>query len=143
MTRRRADLCEDFSVSGETNLARLLRSLRPAVLPGEFVFVSDAALPDSVRVYASVVEDEGLSQVIARTDADELGIDYDFVGAWITLHVHSSLESIGLTAAVSSALSDQEISANVIAGRLHDHVLVPFDRVGEALSVLVGLASTD
>jgi hypothetical protein len=130
-------------MSGETNLARLLGSLRPAVVPGEFVFVSGASLDASTRVFATVAEDEGLSQVIARADADALGFDYDFVGGWITLHVHSSLESVGLTSVVSSALADQGISANVIAGRYHDHVLVPHDLVAEALATLAGLASLD
>ena len=130
-------------MSGETNLARLLRSLRPAVVPGEFVFVTCDELDPAVTVYASVLEDEGLARVIARHDADAASLPYDFVGAWITLHAHSALESVGLTAEVTTALADQGIAANVLAGRFHDHVLVPQDRAGEALSVLAGLASSD
>ncbi|GAM58533.1 hypothetical protein JCM19231_1998 [Vibrio ishigakensis] len=46
---------------------------------------------------------------------------------------------MGLTAAVSSALAAEEISANVIAAYYHDHVFVPVDKTKEALEVLQGL----
>jgi hypothetical protein len=34
--------------------------------------------------------------------------------AWITLTVHSSLEAVGLTAAFFNALSQEDISCNVV-----------------------------
>jgi hypothetical protein len=54
--------------------------------------------------------------------------------------VHSALDAVGLTAAVSRALADAGVSCNVIAGAHHDHLLVPFERGEEALAVLRGLA---
>ena len=126
-------------MSGVTDLDELLRSMRPVFVPGAFVFVgAEAALPD-LAAHAMVREAEGVSYVVERSVADAHSLPYDFVAAWITLQVHSDLAAVGLTAAVSAALTEVGISANVIAGRFHDHLLVPRDRVGDAMAVLDGL----
>ena len=49
---------------------------------------------------------------------------YEYVAAWLTLEIHSALEAVGLTAAVSKALAEANISANVIAAFHHDHIFV-------------------
>ena len=72
------------------------------------------------EVHASIRESEGVSYVLERHDADRLGLSYDFVAGWISLTVHSALEAVGLTAAVSAAFTKQGISCNVIAGLFHD-----------------------
>lgn len=86
-------------------------------------------------------EAEGLTVVLPRAEADRLGLAYDFVGAWITLQIHSALEAVGLTAAVSRALTDAGISCHVLAGFHHDHLLVPVADAPRALEVLAGLAA--
>ncbi len=58
----------------------------------------------------------------------------------ITLSVHSSLEAVGLTAAVAAVLTEAGISANVVAAFHHDHVFVPAERAQDALSALQGLS---
>ncbi len=124
------------------DLARLLRSLRPSVRPGEYVvatvdpaaaraLVASDEAPDAV-----VVEDEGVTVVLPRDRADRAGVPYGFVAAWITLGVHSALDAVGLTAAFSTALARRGISCNVLAGFHHDHLLVPAadrDRAMDAL----------
>ena len=50
--------------------------------------------------------------------------------------MHSSLEAVGLTAAVAAALAEAGISANVVAAFHHDHVFVPAERAEEALDCL-------
>lgn len=124
--------------SGETDLDALLMSMEPELRPGQFVFVtvSDVGSLPHVDPLASVVEPEGLSLVLHKTQAEELGFAIDFVAAWITLRVHSSLHAVGLTAAVSTRLAEAGMSCNVIAGFHHDHLLVPYDRADEALTVL-------
>lgn len=124
---------------GETDLRRLLGALDPMVVPGAFVVVT-AAEPLSVAAMATVREAEGITHVVARAEADRLGLAYDVVAGWITLRVHSSLEAVGLTAAVATALADAGISANVLAGHHHDHLLVPLARTDEAMAVLRSLA---
>ena len=126
-------------MSGERDLRTLLATMTPERVDGQFVF---AATPGPISTaLATVVEDEGLSVVLSRADADRLGVPYGFVAAWITLRVHSALDAVGLTAAVSRVLTQAGISCNVIAGFHHDHLLVPDERADEALTLLRGLSS--
>lgn len=81
-------------------------------------------------------EDEGVSLVIDRNTADEFDIPYDSVFRLISLHVHSSLNAVGLTAAFSTALGNAGISANVVAAYYHDHIFVPADKAEQAIKVL-------
>jgi uncharacterized protein len=111
-----------------------VKTLDPVRRPGEFVFVAGGEPAE-----ASVREDEGLTVVLRRERADELGLAYDYVAAWITLRVDSTLQQVGLTALFSRALADAGISCNVLAGLHHDHLLVPAGRADEAIEVLCAL----
>lgn len=111
--------------------------LAPELQPGTYVFcVDDGA--SRVRPVATVREREGLTVVLSREDADEAGLRYDLVLAWITLTATTTLDQVGITAAVSAALADAGIACNVIAGFHHDHLFVPAHRGNEALAVLRG-----
>jgi hypothetical protein len=83
-----------------------------------------------------VREDEGITWVLPREEADALGLTYEFVAAWITLEIHSGLEAVGLTAAIATALTEAGITANVVAGFHHDHLFVPLERADDAVEVL-------
>ena len=122
-------------MSGVRDLRVLLETMSPEVRPGRYVFVVHKG-PIDAETQASIVEPEGLSLLLRQEDADRLGLAYDYVAGWITLTVHSSLAAVGLTAAVSAALAEAGISCNVIAGYHHDHLLVPVDRVDDALASL-------
>lgn len=117
--------------------------MSPERVPGRYVFVT---LPPSgigeVEILATVREEEGMSAVVAEADADRLGLVHGFVAGWITLCIESSLAAVGLTAAVSNRLAGEGISCNVIAGLRHDHLLVPIDRVEDAVASLEALATT-
>ena len=124
-------------MTAEKDLHTLLATMHPELREGEFVYVLwPHGRPLAGAVAAAVREAEGLTVVLPRAEADSLGLPYDFVGAWITLQVHSSLEAIGLTAAVSAALTEAKISCNVLAGFHHDHILVPVADADRALEVL-------
>jgi uncharacterized protein len=125
-------------VAGETELPALLAAMAPVLRVEEYVFCTlppGAELPAGVVPFAAVREDEGLSLVVERAHAGDLRCSAPFRA--ITLTVHSSLEAVGLTAAVARALADLGIPANVVAGFHHDHVFVPADHADEALRALL------
>lgn len=133
---------KEMAVKAENDLTELLSGLSPRLNPGLWVYVQVASLPTGAHPVVTVREDEGLTLVVAQHEADHLGLDYDFLAAWITLEVHSALEAVGLTAAVSAALTGAGISANVVAGHTHDHLFVPHDRASEAMVALGRLTTS-
>jgi GNAT superfamily N-acetyltransferase len=122
------------------DLRALLRGMAPRRNPGAWVFttVDDTTGLDPV---VTVREREGVTTVIRKEHADAGGLPYSYVAGWITLEVRSALDAVGLTAAVSRALADAAISANVVAGMHHDHVFVPHDETDAAVDVLSTLAA--
>ena len=123
-------------MSGETDLAVLLRTMQPALDAAQYVYALVEQLPAGLLPRAVVREDEGPTVVLTRDEADRHGLGYAAVCRRITLGVHSSLEAVGLTAAVSTALAGRGISCNVIAGVHHDHLFVPDDQAEQALEAL-------
>jgi predicted N-acetyltransferase YhbS len=129
-------------MTGEKNLQTLLAGMHPVQRDGEYVYALwPHGRPLAGGIEAAVREAEGLTVVLPRAEADRQGLAYDFVGAWITLQIHSALEAVGLTAAVSRALTEARISCNVLAGFHHDHLLVPAADAPRALEVLADLAA--
>lgn len=119
------------------DLDALLKTLSPKVRAGKYVFACvDEYTAARLRPIVSVREVEGTTVVVELSEAIELRLVYDFISAWITLDVHSSLDAVGLTATVSRVLTDEGISANVVAGFHHDHIFVPHDRAEDAVECL-------
>ena len=87
------------------------------------------------------MEKEGVTLVLEKSFADKKCIAYEYLAAWITLEIHSSLEAVGLTAAFASALTKANISANVIAGYYHDHIFVAVTDAVRAMQVLEGMTT--
>ena len=128
---------------GETNLQQLLRTMKPALNEGEFIFYSlpDLSVININDIIFSFKEKEGFTVILEKSLADKLNIPYSFVAAWITLTVHSSLEAVGLTAAFSKALADEQISCNVVAGFYHDHIFVAKQDAEKAMQALGKLST--
>jgi hypothetical protein len=124
---------------GETDLETLLRSMRPVLRDGEFVFCTTTAPPAPVTPLGRFTEDEGVTLILRRADADGAGLAYDHVWRMITLTVHSSLAAVGLLAAVTARLAAAGISVNAVSAFHHDHLFVPTARAAEALGVLTVL----
>jgi hypothetical protein len=131
-------------VSGQTDLETLLASMSPRLSAVEFAFATfpgAAAARPIPGTIATLLEEEGLSIVAPACALAEAGIEHKSGWAQISLTVHSSLEAVGLTAKIATALAADGISANVVAGYFHDHLFVPWHRRDDAMSILAALAS--
>lgn len=119
----------------------MISGMAPDLRPGLWCFVTDPApAPRAMAAaLASFAETEGVSLILPADRAADLGYAPGPAMAQITLTVHSSLEGVGLTAAVATALAEAGIPCNMVAAFHHDHVFVPEDRAGEAMAILRAL----
>ena len=130
---------------GETDLTKLLNSLSPELSHDEYVFCSlkgnygDFA---ELKPIASFQETEGLTLIITKEAAESHNIDFASTHRLITLKAHSSLDAVGLTAAVSRELADSQISENVVAASYHEHIFVDSKKAELALQVLIALSES-
>ena len=131
-------------MTGEKNLQVLIRSMAPVLRAECYVFVSVAKGEygdyAELKPLAVFCEDEGLTLVLEHAVAANFGFREQPVLRCISLSVHSSLEAVGLTAAVATALAEHGISANVVAGYYHDHIFVPEQYADKAVGVLNALS---
>ena len=92
------------------------------------------------RIIASFCEPEGTTAIVEESLARERTWTSVFVAAWITLDVHSDLESVGLTAAVATESAKAGISCNMMAAVYHDRLFVPVERAEDAIAVLKAMS---
>ena len=125
-------------MTGETNLDTLLKTMKPKLQIGDYVFctVKDLTALDLNEVILFFREEEANTVIVKKEIADTLQLEYSFIASWITLTVHSSLEAVGLTAAFSKALSDEGISCNVVAAFYHDHIFVDKKDAEKSMEIL-------
>lgn len=126
-------------MTGETNLSILLKNMKPELHEGGFVYCLVPSLNDAFALEPVCMfqEAEGVTVILPKNKADSAALPYPVVCAWITLSVHSSLEAVGLTAAVSKALTEAGISCNVVAAFYHDHIFVPIQDAERAMQALL------
>ncbi|XPF93612.1 ACT domain-containing protein [Colwellia sp. RE-S-Sl-9] len=127
-------------MSGEKNLAKLITSMTPILLSDEYIFGMleqvDYQQLSVLEPVGTFQEKEGLTVMLTKEKADLHNIAYEGVFKCITLNVHSSLDAVGLTAAVSTKLTQANISANVVAAYYHDHIFVAAKDADNALAAL-------
>lgn len=116
----------------------MIRQMAPRLEPGCYVFRRAKDETDLIQSLPLAVgmfrEPEGIS-IIAPSASDA-----PQAMRLITLQVESSLDGVGLTAAVSTALADANIPCNMVAAHSHDHVFVPVVLAETALDVLKALS---
>lgn len=124
-----------------TDLHEMLSALAPEMDDQRYVFCQVQGEVVSfleLSPVAVIQEREGTTLVLTESAAGDAGLEFEGVFRRITLTVHSSLQAVGLTAAVSTRLAEACIAANMVAGYCHDHIFVPAERAEEALSLLSG-----
>ena len=112
----------------------MLAGMAPVRNAGRYAFrtlVEGEAVPETAL--GMFREVEGLSVIVPAETGDALPM------AWITLSVHSALDGVGLTAAVSGALAGAGIACNMVAAHHHDHLFVPEADADRAMVVLLAL----
>ena len=121
----------------------LLQGLDPHLNPGIYVFVN---APFSTSLIANAVgffkEEEGITYILKESYAQEQNLSFDYQAAWISLHVHSALDAVGLTAVVANTLAENNISCNVVAAYYHDHIFVDYGKREKAVSLLKMLSES-
>jgi hypothetical protein len=121
----------------------MLSGMTPSLDAADYVFCTTKDEQLAMQVAALSLswfrEAEGVSLILALGDALRLGFDATLTMRRITLTVFSSLEDVGLTAAVATALANHNISCNMVAAYHHDHVFVPTANAEEAMRVLLDL----
>jgi hypothetical protein len=130
---------KEISVAGETDLRKLLGSMSPALMPDEYVFCSmQGEYRDfhELSPLASYHEVEGLTLVVLKEVAIANKLSFESVFRGITLTIRSSLDAVGLTAAVTTKLAEKGISTNVIAAYYHDHIFVQTEKAELAIEAL-------
>ena len=129
--------------TGESDLLTLIAQMSPSLDDQIWAFVSVGEVSSEYvaeHALATFRETEGTTLIVPWERAEEFDICSEPM-ARITLNIHSSLEAVGLTAAVSQALASEAISANVVAGFYHDHIFVPQTAGERAVACLTLLAA--
>ena len=126
------------------NLNEILKNINPVLSDKEYIF---ALLKNKNREEVTLLdpfsityEQEGISVIIEKQTAEINEINFETVYNKITLQVFSSLDAVGLTATVSSALAEKNIPANVVAAYNHDYIFVPSSKASQAMQVLNSLS---
>lgn len=132
-------------MTGITDLSILLAEMTPSIDEQRFVFLcveeQSLTLPIIRESFATIRETEGWTLVVPFSLAKQFYIAEGVLFQRIELQVNSSLEAVGLTAAVATALAKENISANVIAAYCHDHIFVPEQDALAALKCLQRLSA--
>ena len=127
-------------MSGEIDLKKLIAAMTPVLADTEYVFgtldTNSYEQLAQLEPIGTFQEKEGLTVIVKKEKAEEFNIIHSGTFRCITLTVHSSLDAVGLTAAVATKLTQANISANVIAAYYHDHIFIASQDAEKALSCL-------
>jgi uncharacterized protein len=122
---------------GETDLQRLLAGLSPELAAHPCAIRTQ---PANASVPANAImlfrEAEGMTVIVPVAENDIDGT----LWAQLTLRIHSSLEAVGMMAAIATALAARDIPCNAVSAYYHDHIFVPWSRRNDAVNALQMLA---
>jgi uncharacterized protein len=123
------------SAVGETDLQRLLAGLAPELFTRPRAIRSQAAdAPVPTGTIMLFREEEGVTTIVEVDESTD-----ERLWAQITLRIHSSLEAVGMMAAIATALTARDIPCNAVSAYYHDHLFVPWARRDDAIAALQAL----
>lgn len=129
-------------MAGETNLDTLIKSLSAVLVEGTYVFATVPAdqTPPILQPRMIFQEAEGTTYILLKSEAEAIGLPYEFPCRMITLNIHSSLEAVGFMARIATELAKHDMGVNPVSGFFHDHLFVPDGRQDDAMAVLQDMA---
>jgi uncharacterized protein len=123
--------------AGETDLRRLLAGLSPELAEHpRAIRTQPASAPVPADTIMLFREAEGTTVIVPVAENGADGA----LWAQLTLRIHSSLEAVGMMAAIAAALTAQDIPCNAVSAYYHDHIFVPWARRRDAVDALRALA---
>lgn len=130
-------------MAAERQLMALITQMQPVLDHRTFVFSrlpNGEVIPSGLQPQMLFWEQQGPTLIVELEQAQEHGLDYDFVSRMITLNVHSALDAVGFLARVTSHLAGYNMGVNPVSGFYHDHLFVPADKAELAMQALTELA---
>ncbi|MBB3033858.1 ACT domain-containing protein [Alteriqipengyuania lutimaris] len=117
----------------------MIAAMDPDLDPLFYAFRTGDEIPADAQLFASIEEEEeGTTRILGFAKGEFAGHAHEAYRR-IVLRVNSSLDGVGLTAAVSTALAREAIPCNIVAAFHHDHVFVPATRANDAMQILAEL----
>ncbi len=114
-----------------------LAGMRPHLDPEVYAFAAVGVLPPRLdSCFAIIREPTSITLVLTEAEAQRLRLDVSFRCRRIDPGMDTSLDALGVIAAISTALAVAGIALNPIAAVARDHLFVPADRADDALEVL-------
>lgn len=133
------------STPGSTDLAAMLRTLSTQLDPETYVFCTFPPTqdrPQSLPAKGVFEESEGTTVITTEAAAKQHNLQYFFPSRQLTLTVHSSLDAVGLLAAITSHLAKEVgVGVNPVSGFYHDHLFVPLGKEQACVESLKKLAA--
>ena len=130
-------------LSGETNLRKLLGSMRPNLRTGGVRLrrpCRTTSRPTSTHRWC-FARARALTLIVSEEAARKAGLAAIFPCRRVTLDIHSSLDAVGFMAAITTRLAASGIGVNPVSAYFHDHLFVPAERADEAVAILEQLAA--
>lgn len=107
------------------DLSELMKNMNSELFGTEYVFVKvDADINMKLNPKMIFREEEGVTLILERSQADSQNLKYDAVWNMITLRVNSDLEAVGFLVKICEALAKEKISVNAVSAFCHDHLFV-------------------
>lgn len=131
-------------MTAEKKLSKLIASMTPTLTPEVYVFatVERDFNCKGLTPRMQFLEEEGMTLILPKHEAETIGIHYEFPCHMITLNIHSALDAVGFLATITKKLASLNMGVNPVSGFYHDHLFIPEDRAEDAMTALKELSET-
>lgn len=128
-------------MSDQPTLPEVLKALKVSCddVSYGFVSVENTQFKFEDGMIGTFQEKEGVTIIATNEYLAKNGLQPEALFAKLTVEIETSLQLVGLTAALATKLSENNIAANVISGYFHDYIFVQYEVREKALEFLNSL----